>query len=219
MPSTARIAALLLPLALLPSLAQAALLGSVSFAESYKRPVTTTPTTAASSISVRVSYSLAPGELEDPSTRLFETLTLDATAAGQRFVLRSPVDDPELAAFLARLTNGVDDDFNLVILGNTGGGRGFVAPEADTIVQTTPSGAPDLAGQAVAAVELYIASLVIDPTAAMGQVNWTVSGEVRFLSAAPVPLPASGLLLAAGACFGFRRRAPGATRKPLQLWR
>jgi hypothetical protein len=204
-------------LALAPQLAMGAVLGSVSFSEVYTRPSTTVPGLASSAVTVRFGYSLTPGDLEDLGTSIFDTLLLDETAGLQTFTLASTVDDPEFAAFIGRATNGFDDDLRAVAIGNEGGGGGKVGPESGMLIKTYNSAAPDLAGSTITALALYIAEIIINPLATMGQVNWLVSGELRFLGEAPdttpVPLPPTWGLLAL-ALVTARRSRRGQRKHP-----
>lgn len=185
------------------------LLARMSVDETYLLP---SPGEPSSAIELKFAYSVAPGGLTDLSTVIFDGRLFDATSAGQSFTL-TPFDatpDPELGAFLARLTNGVDDDIRDDAIGNNGGGIGRVAPESVRIAPLVAVFGPDLKGYTVSAVELFIAELFIDPSAGGAQPHWQVTGELRFLgSPSSVPLPQTALLLASAvgalAVRGIRR--------------
>lgn len=187
-------------LAVVPQVAVGAVVGTVSFSETYTRPVSTVPVPASNAVTIRFGYSVAPGDFEDLGTAIFDTLLLDESAALQTFTLTSSADDPEFSAFLARATNGIDDDLRVIAIGNEGGGGGMVAPETTLLDKTYPGTARDLIGSTITALELHIAEIIINPAATFGQVNWTISGELRFIGDAPtttpVPLPPTWALLA-----------------------
>lgn len=198
-------------LVLAPPFAAAALLGTVSFAETYARPLATVPSPPSTAITLRASYSIEVGELEDPDTSIFDTFVLDEAAALQTFTLASAADDPEFTAFITRATNGINDELRIVAIGNQGGGRGSIDIESNFLTRAYASAGPDLVGSTISAVELYIAEIFIDPLATVSrQVNWSISGELRFVGEAPittpVPLPPTWALLVLALVAGHRRR-------------
>ena len=161
-------------------------------------------------LTLQFAFSLAPGGLTDPDTLVFEQLPLTPSDAGSSFKLGSALVDPQLPAFLARLTNGVDDDLRHDAIGNNGGGIGLVAPESGRLVPRVSRRGPDLVGYEVTALELFIGELVIDPLAGSSLPHWQVRGELRFLGTpTPVPLPGALLpfALATVAVSALRRRA------------
>lgn len=186
------------------------LLARMSVDETYLPPSSGEPSSA---IEIKFAYSVAQGGLTDLSTVIFDGRLFDAASAGQSFTL-TPSDagpDSELNAFLARLTNGIDDDIRDDAIGNNGGGIGRVAPESVRIERLVATSGPDLKGYSVSAVELFIAELFIDPSAGGSQPHWQLAGELRFLGTpSTVPLPPTALLLASaiGALTvrGVRRR-------------
>lgn len=180
------------------------LLATLPFDETRTRSSSETPSTA---IALKFSYSLAPGDLTDLATIVFDGRTFTPADAGSSFELRSALDDPQLPAFLARVTNGVDDDIRDDAIGNHGGGIGLVGPESVRLVPAVAVTGPDLHGYAVSSLELYIAELFIDPDIGIGVPHWHLSGELRFIGQ-PVPLP-GGLAPFASALaglWGWRRR-------------
>ena len=198
-------------LAIAPQLAAGAVVGKVSFSETHTRPISPSPISPSTAVTIRFGYSLAPGGFEDLTTSIFDTLLLDESDALQTFTLASNADEPEFEAFIARALNGFDDDLRVIAIGNEGGGGGIISPESGILQKSYFSGAPDLVESTVTALELYIASIVIDPTAISGQVNWSVSGELRFLGEAPITtpvplLPAWALLAATLLAPPLRRR-------------
>lgn len=190
------------------SLTQAATLATFGFSEEYSLPAGTDSPSAA--IKVQFSYSLAPGGTTDLSTLVFDTLALGDGDDERVFTLDGAAD-PQLAAFLARATNGRDDDFRVDVIGLDGGGIGRVAPESGMLLPGVTVTGPDLDGYTLSSLELFIDEIVIDSQAAAGGFHWRVSGELRFIGAPdPVPVPGALVLFASalsGVAFARRRRA------------
>ncbi len=179
-------------------------LATMSFDETYTLGLNGVPSTA---IDLKFSYSFNPGGVTDPATIVFDGRLFTAADAGGTFELASAADDPQLPAFLARATNGVDDDVRDDAIGENGGGVGLVSTESARLFRFFPSGGPDLGGHRITSLELFIAELAIDPAA--GTPHWHVSGELRFVGQ-PVPLPGGLVLFTSalvGACGWRRRRA------------
>ncbi|MGE0384637.1 MAG: hypothetical protein AB7Q97_07880 [Gammaproteobacteria bacterium] len=187
--------------------AQAAVVGTVAFSEAYELPLSATATPS-SALRLQFLYSIGPGGTSDIGTVVFEDFVFSEADAGRTVRLEGVADDPQFDAFVARATDGVDDDFRHDAIGVEGGGRGMIDLESQRIATPFPWPGPDLAGIDVTALELFIAEITINPLAGFSQQNWTVSGELRFIAAVvpePVPLPA-GLVPLAVALAALRRR-------------
>ncbi|MGE3775201.1 MAG: hypothetical protein AB7I32_19925 [Gammaproteobacteria bacterium] len=186
------------------------LLATLSFDEVHTLSSSQQPSTA---LDIKFSYSLTPGGLTDPATLIFDGRLFTPADAGSTFVLTSALDDPQLPAFLARVTNGVDDDLRDDAIGNGGGGIGLVGPESVRLVPVVAVTGPDLQGYAVSSLELHIAELFIEPNAGTSLPHWRVSGELRFIGEpTPVPLPGAFVLFASALACGWRsRRGPRAS--------
>lgn len=188
----------------------ATLLATVAFSETHTLSSASVESTA---IDLKFSYSLAPGGLTDLSSVIFDGHLFTAADVGQTFVLSlsDPSPAPGLAGFLARATNGIDDDLRDDAIGNNGGGVGLVAPESSRLIPAVPAPGPDLKAHTVTALELFIAELFIDPNAGSSLPHWHIGGELRFIGeASPVPLPAAWLSFASATALGglaLRRRA------------
>jgi len=185
----------------------ATVLGTFSFSEEYRFPVGGGG--ASTGVTIHFGYSVAPGGLEDETTIIFDALSLVDTDDGRVFELRA-IDDPELPAFFARAANAVDDDIRVNAIGNVGGGVGKVGPESVFLTTFTGAG-PDFAGSTMTALQLVIDDIEINANAAVGELNWRVNGELRFIGTAltRVPLPPGILLLASSwslLVFRFRQR-------------
>lgn len=178
--------------------AHAEVLGSFDFSEQYALPVGigVIPST---SITLQLAYSVGPGGLTDMTTLVFDGFEFVDGDDGRLVSLGSVADDAEFAAFVARATNGVDDDLRDDAIGNNGGGLGLIDLESQRIDAPLFVAVPDLAGASISALELFIGAIDINPAAGTGEVNWTVSGQLRFIGTipTPVPLPAGLPLLAA----------------------
>jgi len=183
------------------------LLATMAFDETHTMASNEQPSTA---LSLKFSYSLAPGALTDLRTVVFDDRSFGTADTGSSFLLSSALDDPQLTAFFARATNGVDDDIRDDAIGNLGGGIGLVGPESVRLVPVVTLNGPDLHGYALSALELHIAELFIDPDAGTGLPHWQVRGELRFFGEpAPVPLPGALALFASALVCGWRRASPG----------
>ncbi len=180
------------------------LLATLSFDEAYTLGIGPSPSTA---LQLQFSYSLAPGNVTDLTTLVFDDRLFTAADAGQTFTLASALEDPQLPAFFARATNGLDDDIRNDAIGDNGGGRGLVAPESARLMTLVPVTGPDLQGYTLSSLELFIAELTIDPTASDSLPHWTISGELRFYGEpTPVPLPGTLALFASAVAAGLRLR-------------
>jgi hypothetical protein len=185
------------------NIATAAVVGIHRFSEEYSLPLGI-GVVASNALTIRVAYSVSVGGLEDSGTTIFESMLFTENDDLQVFSL-SGVQDPELPAFLARATNGNDDDFRVTVIGNNGGGGGKIDAESFAFERLANNLGPDFERYRLSGVELYIAEILFNPEATTSEVNWTVSGEVRLLGE-PVPLPGSVVLLATGIAI-LRRRS------------
>lgn len=186
---------------------QAAVLGAVNFDESYDLPVGPNVTPPAFLI-LHLGYSATPGALEDPATVIFDGVQLMSGAAPFTVTLASAADDAELPAFLARATNGFDDEARINIIGNEGGGLGYATLESSVVPQLTGLPGPDLHGLVITGLELFVETLTINPTAGIGEQAWHIGGQLRVLGEVPAPVPLPGALwLLGGALPLLARRA------------
>lgn len=182
-------------------------LGTFTFTEQYVLP-TGFGVQPSSTLIINFGYSIPPNGPEDAATAVFDSFTRVAGDDLRTLVLSGAGDDPQFPAFLARATNGLDDELRVSVIGNNGGGGGTIDLESNVLHTARVLSGPDLAGTTLTGLEAFISAIQINPRATSGEVNWSVSGELRFVGelAAPVPLPASGWLLASAGLLLARRR-------------
>jgi len=185
--------------------AAAASVAHLPFSFSHDRPLTIPPSPASDAVRIRFLFE-DPGGVDDPGTEIFDSYLFDATDAGRRVVLTAD-NDPEFDAFIARVTNGIDDRLLAIATGNNGGGAGF--SNYESFMLKGPGGPQaDLFGLPVEALVLYISAIEVDPTAGVRDQNWSVTGRLAFHDSAVVPVPpAAALLASALVMLGLRLRA------------
>lgn len=179
---------------------QAAVLGTVNFQEVYTLPTGpgAEPPPPPAFLILHLGYSATVGSLEDPATVIFEDVQILDGSAPFTVTLSSAADDPEYPAYLARGTNGQNDEVRINIIGNEGGGLGYADLESSFTAQLPGVAGPDLAGFTITGIELFVAHVSINQTAGFGEEAWRISGQIRVLGDAPttVPLPGAAWLLA-----------------------
>ena len=188
--------------------AQAATLATVDFMLTHSVPlIIPGPAVASDEIVLYFAYSLAPGDLEDPTTQIFNGTPIAASDSGRLITLTSVADDPEYTNFFSRAVNGQNDDLRVIALGNHGGGSGLVAPETSMLELAAGITGPDLTGYTVSGIELFLGDVFIDPSAGISQLNWSISGQFRILGEplTAVPVPAAFWLLAGTLPWLYRR--------------
>jgi len=173
------------------ALTQAVVLGHVGFSQTYDLPLIVSPTgaTASTAVTVGFAFSQPGGGPTDTATLVFDGFLISNGDDGRRMVLTSAADDGELPAFLAHLTNGVDEELGVNVIGNEGGGSGLIAPESGRLVKLPAFAGPDLAGAVLTGLELFISAITINPDAVTPMQNWSITGELRVLGTAPSPVP------------------------------
>lgn len=198
---------------------QAAVLGSVDFEQVYTLPTGpgAEPPPPPAFLILRLGYSGTVGGLEDPTTSIFEHLQILAGSAPFTVTLSSAADDPEYPAYVARGTNGQNDEVRLNIIGNEGGGLGYSDLESAFTALLPGVPGPDLVGFTITGIELFVAHVSINQNAGFGEEAWRISGQLRVLGDAPttVPLPgAAWLLTGALPLLAARRRAATGSDAP-----
>lgn len=177
----------------------AAVLGAVDFDETYTLPTGpgAEPPPPPAYLVLRLGYSGTMGGLEDPGTAIFEHLQITEGSAPFTVTLRSAVDDPEYPAYVARGTNGQNDEVRINIIGNEGGGLGYADLESSFTALLPGVAGPDLVGFTITGIELFVAHVSINQNAGFGEEAWRISGQLRVLGDAPamVPLPGAAWLL------------------------
>jgi len=140
----------------------------------------------------------------DATAKVFDSVTLDLFDIGSEFFTTSSTD-PGFNAFVAYLTNNINETLWGGLTTNTGHGYSLGIPE------NAAFGTTDINGALIVQLGLKVNSLVFNHTDTSSNVDYDITLNAYGSKTSPVPEPTTMLLLGTGliGLAGFRRKLKG----------